>query len=156
MTATSHRTIPSGQAIVDTEVDLVVVGSGTGLAAALTARELGLSVLVVEKSEYVGGSTARSGGALWLPASPVIAECGGLDPADRARSYLEDVVGESAPASRSTAYLDHVAATVEMLRRTTPMKLFWARDYADYHPERPGGSAAGRTCECRPLDTALP
>ena len=76
MTATSHRTIPSGQAIVDTEVDLVVVGSGTGLAAALTARELGLSVLVVEKSEYVGGSTARSGGALWLPASPVIAECG--------------------------------------------------------------------------------
>jgi len=155
VTATSHRTIPSGQAIVDTEVDLVVVGSGTGLAAALTARELGLSVLVVEKSEYVGGSTARSGGALWLPASPVIAECGGLDPADRARSYLEDVVGESAPASRSTAYLDHVAATVEMLRRTTPMKLFWARDYADYHPERPGGSAAGRTCECRPLDTSV-
>ncbi len=42
-----------------------------------------------------------------------------------------------------------------MLRRTTPMKLFWAKEYSDYHPEAPGGSAAGRTCECRPLDTAI-
>ena len=42
-----------------------------------------------------------------------------------------------------------------MLRRTTPMRLFWAKDYSDYHPEAPGGSAAGRTCECRPLDTSI-
>ena len=87
MTATSHRTIPSGQAIVDTEVDLVVVGSGTGLAAALTARELGLSVLVVEKSEYVGGSTARSGGALWLPASPVLRDDNAADTRERAATF---------------------------------------------------------------------
>src|SRR5262249_20116134 len=40
-------------------------------------------------------------------------------------------------------------------RRTTPLRLFWARDYSDYHPEEPGGSAAGRTCECRPLDTSI-
>ena len=42
-----------------------------------------------------------------------------------------------------------------MLRRTTPLRLFWARDYSDYHPEEPGGSAAGRTCECHPLDTSI-
>ncbi len=42
-----------------------------------------------------------------------------------------------------------------MLRRTTPMKFFWAREYSDYHPEAPGGSAAGRTCECRPLNTSM-
>ncbi len=155
MTATSHKTIPAGLTIAATEVDLLVVGSGTGLAAALAAREQGLSVLVVEKSCYVGGSTARSGGAIWLPSSPVIDECGGNDPAHRARTYLESLVADSAPQQRSTAYLHNLPATVEMLRRTTPMKLFWAKEYSDYHPEAPGGSAAGRTCECRPLDTAI-
>ncbi|WKG05914.1 3-ketosteroid-delta-1-dehydrogenase [Mycolicibacterium sp. HK-90] len=155
MTATSHKTIPAGLTIATTEVDLLVVGSGTGLAAALAAHERGLSVLVVEKSSYVGGSTARSGGAIWLPSSPVVEECGGNDPVQRARTYLESVVADSAPRERSVAYLDNLRATVEMLRRTTPMKLFWAKDYSDYHPEAPGGSAAGRTCECRPLNTAI-
>ncbi|WP_319433728.1 3-ketosteroid-delta-1-dehydrogenase [Mycobacterium sp. RTGN5] len=155
MTLTSHDTVPAGLAITDAEVDLLVVGSGTGLAAALAARELGLSVLVVEKSSYVGGSTARSGGALWLPASAVIEECGGVDSAARAQTYLDAVVAGSAPQERSTAYVKGLPATIAMLRRTTPMKLFWAKDYSDYHPEAPGGSAAGRTCECRPLDTAM-
>ncbi|MFV8166909.1 3-ketosteroid-delta-1-dehydrogenase [Mycobacterium sp. 134] len=155
MTATSHKTIPAGLTVAATDVDLLVVGSGTGLAAALAAHEHGLSVLVVEKSSYVGGSTARSGGALWLPASQVIEDCGGNDPAPRARTYLESVVADSAPRERAAAYLDNLPATVDMLRRTTPMKLFWAKEYSDYHPEAPGGSAAGRTCECRPLDTAI-
>ncbi|MGV0592194.1 3-ketosteroid-delta-1-dehydrogenase [Mycolicibacterium porcinum] len=155
MTTTSHKTIPAGLTVADSEVDLLVVGSGTGLAAALAAHELGLSVLVVEKSSHVGGSTARSGGALWLPASQVIEECGGTDPSRRAHTYLEAVVADSAPQQRSTAYLDNLPATVDMLRRTTPMKLFWAKEYSDYHPEAPGGSAAGRTCECRPLDTSI-
>ncbi|ODR25198.1 3-ketosteroid-delta-1-dehydrogenase [Mycolicibacterium porcinum] len=155
MTTTSHKTIPAGLTVADSEVDLLVVGSGTGLAAALAAHELGLSVLVVEKSSHVGGSTARSGGALWLPASQVIEECGGTDPSRRAHTYLEAVVADSAPQQRSTAYLGNLPATVDMLRRTTPMKLFWAKEYSDYHPEAPGGSAAGRTCECRPLDTSI-
>ncbi len=142
VTATSHKSIPAGLTVAATEVDLLVVGSGTGLAAALAAHEQGLSVLVVEKSSYVGGSTARSGGALWLPASPVIEDCGGNDPVSRAHTYLESVVGNSAPPERSAAYLDNLPATVEMLRRTTPMKLFWAKEYSDYHPEAPGGSAA--------------
>ena len=42
-----------------------------------------------------------------------------------------------------------------MLGRTTPMRLFWAREYSDYHPERPGGRATGRTCECRPLNARV-
>lgn len=136
-------------------MDLLVVGSGTGMAAALAAREQGLSVLIVEKSDYVGGSTARSGGALWFPASRVLAESGGGDTTQRAQTYLDAVVDGTAAAQRSTAFVAHVDATVELLRRTTPMRLFWARDYSDYHPEAPGGSAAGRTCECRPLDTAV-
>lgn len=141
--------------MADTAVDLLVVGSGTGMAAALAAHELGLSVLIVEKSSYVGGSTARSGGALWLPASPVLDEANAGDTAERAGTYLDSVVAGSAPPQRSAAFVAQVSATVEMLRRTTPLRLFWARDYSDYHPEEPGGSAAGRTCECRPFDTSL-
>lgn len=141
--------------MADTAVDLPVVGSGTGMAAALAAHELGLSVLIVEKSSYVGGSTARSGGALWLPASPVLDEANAGDTAERAGTYLDSVVAGSAPPQRSAAFVAQVSATVEMLRRTTPLRLFWARDYSDYHPEEPGGSAAGRTCECRPFDTSL-
>jgi 3-oxosteroid 1-dehydrogenase len=147
-------TIPAGLPVADTTVDLLVVGSGTGMAAALAAHELGLSVLIVEKSSYVGGSTARSGGALWLPASPVLSEAGANDTIERAATYLNSVVAGSAPPQRSTGFLTHVCATVEMLSRTTPLRLFWARDYSDYHPEEPGGSAAGRTCECRPFDTS--
>lgn len=155
MTTARTATIPGGLPVLDTTVDLVVVGSGTGLGAALAAHARGLSVLIVEKSQYVGGSTARSGGALWFPASEVIARDGGGDTAARAATYLDAVVDGTAPAARSTAFLDHIDATVDLLRRTTPMRLFWAREYSDYHPERPGGSAAGRTCECRPLDIAV-
>src|SRR6185312_14604160 len=125
------------------------------MAAALAAHEFGLSVLIVEKSSYVGGSTARSGGALWLPASPVLAEANAGDTAERAGAYLDAAVAGSAPAQRSAQFVAHVSATVDMLRRTTPLRLFWARDYSDYHPEEPGGSAAGRTCECRPLNTSI-
>lgn len=148
-------TIPAGLPVADTAVDLLVVGSGTGMAAALAAHESGLSALIVEKSSYVGGSTARSGGALWLPASPVLAEAGAGDTTERAGAYLDSVVAGSAPAQRSAGFVAHVSATVDMLRRTTPLRLFWARDYSDYHPEEPGGSAAGRTCECLPFDTSL-
>ena len=136
-------------------VDLLVVGSGTGIAAALTAHESGLTALIVEKSRYVGGSTARSGGALWLPASPILEEKGAGDSLERATTYLRSVVADSAPAARSDAFLHNVTATVEMLRRTTPIRLTWAKDYSDYHPELPGGTAGGRTCECRPLNTAI-
>jgi 3-oxosteroid 1-dehydrogenase len=141
--------------VADTTVDLLVVGSGTGMAAALAAHELGLSVLIVEKSPYVGGSTARSGGALWLPASPVLREAGAGDTIERAATYLDSVVAGSAAPKRSTEFVAHVGPTVDMLRRTTALRLFWARDYSDYHPEEPGGSAAGRTCECHPFDTAI-
>ncbi|MCK0175448.1 3-ketosteroid-delta-1-dehydrogenase [Mycolicibacterium sp. F2034L] len=155
MTASPHSTIPAGLPVQDSTVDLLVVGSGTGMAAALAAHARGLSVLIIEKSQYVGGSTARSGGALWLPASKVISGDGGGDTPQRAQTYLEAVVRGTAPAMRSTAFLHHVDATIDLLRRTTPMRFFWAEDYSDYHPEQPGGSAAGRTCECRPLDTAV-
>ncbi|MBN9636792.1 MAG: FAD-binding protein, partial [Actinobacteria bacterium] len=112
MTTSAAATIPAGLEITDTTVDLLVIGSGTGLAAALSGHESGLNVLVVEKASDVGGSTARSGGALWLPTTPLLTDKGTADTADRAATYLDAVVHGTAPAARSTGFLKHVNATV--------------------------------------------
>ena len=135
-------------------VDLLVIGAGTGMAAALAAHEVGLSTLIVEKSEYVGGSTARSGGAFWIPGNPVLSREQPEDTTDVAATYLKSVVRDTAPPERGVSFLDHGSATVAMLSRTTPMKFMWAQGYSDYHQELPGGSAVGRTCECKPFDAA--
>jgi len=124
------------------------------MAAALAAHECGLSALIVEKTQYVGGSTARSGGAFWLPGNRLLRKAPG-DSIDRARQYLRSVVAGAAAPERTDSFLEHAGATVEMLRRTTPMKFMWAKGYSDYHPEQPGGSVLGRTCECRPFNVAL-
>lgn len=145
---------PAGPVARDTTVDLLVIGSGTGMATALSAHEQGLKVLVVEKTEYVGGSTARSGGAYWIPANPALVRDGSTDTPELGREYLEAVVADESPEARWQAFMDHGSAAVDMLERTTPMKFFWAKGYSDYHPENPGGAAIGRTCECEPFDAA--
>ena len=90
-----------------------------------------------------------------MPANPILAKAGAGDTVERAKTYVRSVVGDTAPAQRGEAFVDNGAATVDMLYRTTPMKFFWAKEYSDYHPELPGGSAAGRTCECLPFDASV-
>ena len=136
-------------------VDLLVVGSGTGMAAALAANELGLSCLIVEKTGYVGGSTARSGGAFWVPANPILRRNGSSDSLAEGRRYLAAVVGDDVPAERVQSFLDSGPSMVDMLSRTTAMKFTWAKGYSDYHPEQPGGSVVGRTCECLPFNASV-
>lgn len=141
--------------VQDLDVDLVVVGSGTGLAAALSAHEQGLSVLVLEKSATIGGSTARSGGAYWVPANAALLREGSTDTLARGRDYLEAVVGDSAPRERWEAYLDHGVETIDLLERTTPLTFTRCEGYSDYHPELPGGDASGRSCEAKPFDVSV-
>ncbi|MFI8778131.1 3-ketosteroid-delta-1-dehydrogenase [Brachybacterium paraconglomeratum] len=135
-------------------VDLLVVGTGTGLAAALSAREQGLDVLVIEKTDLVGGSTARSGGAFWIPANPILNELGGADTEERALNYVTSVVNGTSPIEKLETFIDYGSDTVRMLSRTTRLRFTWAKGYSDYHPEQPGGSAVGRSCESAPFDTA--
>lgn len=153
--STVSTTTPAGPRAHDTTVDVLVIGSGTGMGAALAARERGLSALVVEKTEYVGGSTARSGGAFWVPGNETLRDEGSPATPAMDREYLDAVVGEGVPRERWQAFLDHGPDAVRMLERVTPMEFFWARGYADYHPENPGGSALGRSCECRPFDASV-
>lgn len=134
------------------DVDFVVVGAGTGMLAALTAAQAGLSVLVVEKSEYVGGSTALSGGGFWIPGNSLLHDAGLVDSRERAMTYLQTVTRGEAPQERLDAFLDHGPAAVDVLRAMTPLSFARMVDYADYFPELPGGSATGRAMEPKPFD----
>ena len=135
--------------------DVVVIGSGTGLLAAVTAGELGLRALVVEKSEYLGGSTAMSGGGFWIPGNSLLRDLGVPDSRERASAYLDALVGDRAPRERRESFLDHGPAAVEVLRRNTPNSWQHMREYPDYFPEVEGGSPFGRAVEPKPFNLRL-
>jgi 3-oxosteroid 1-dehydrogenase len=135
------------------EFDLVVVGSGAaGLTAALTAALRGLRTVVIEKTEYFGGSTARSGGGVWIPGNAVLRRDGVTDTPEQARAYLAHVAGESVPESLRDAFLEHGPAMLDLVLANTPVKFNWVPNYSDYYPEAPGGKASGRSVEPALLD----
>ncbi len=136
----------------DHTYDVVVVGSGTGLMGAITAARRGLRVLVVEKGAALGGSTAMSGGGLWMPGNRVIEKKGILDSRERAETYLDKLVGDTAPRARRIAFLDHAPTVVDEIEAATPLKLAHMPEYADYFSEVTGGSAIGRSVEPQPFD----
>jgi len=139
----------------DTEVDILIVGSGSGMTAALSAKEAGLTALIIEKSTYVGGSTALSGGAFWVPGNSVLREAGADVDQDRAHLYLKTLVGDSAPQERWEAYLEHGPATVDLLKRMTPLEFMWCKDYSDYHSELPGAAPSSRSIESKPFNASI-
>ena len=135
------------------EFDMVVVGSGgAGMTAALAAAHHGLSVVVVEKTDRFGGSTARSGGGIWAPGNEVLRRAGVRDSPEQARAYLAYVAGAGVSAARQRALLAHAPAMLALVRACTPVDFAWVPGYADYYPEAPGGLAQGRSVEPRPLD----
>jgi 3-oxosteroid 1-dehydrogenase len=135
----------------DFETDLLVVGSGAGgMTAALVARREGLEALVLEKTEFYGGSSALSGGGLWVPNNPLMREAGFHDSLEQARAYLDATVGDRVPASRKQAYLVQAPQMVAYLLRHSQLRLAVVPEYPDYYPEMPGGMTGGRS-----LDTVI-
>lgn len=133
--------------------DVIVVGSGAGgMAAAITAAKAGLKVLLIEKSEFVGGSTAVSGGAMWVPENPHAAKVGHTDSREAAMTYVEAVLGNRLRPDLMRAFLDNGPEMVRFFERETALK-FEARAYSpDYQPEQPGASKGGRTIDPAPYD----
>jgi 3-oxosteroid 1-dehydrogenase len=135
------------------EFDIVVAGSGAaGMTAALTAARHGLSVVVIEKTSHFGGSTARSGGGVWVPGNSVLRRAGVRDSPELASTYLAHVAGDGVSPERQRALLEHGPAMLDLVRSATPVDFAWVPGYADYYPEAPGGLASGRTIEPVPLD----
>ncbi|KAG0322409.1 hypothetical protein BG000_002930, partial [Podila horticola] len=130
------------------EYDVVVVGSGAaGMTAALTAKKRGLSVVVVEKSEYFGGSTARSGGGVWLPNNSVILGAGVPDTPEQAATYLSQVVGPDVPIERQQAFLEQGPKMLDFVMDNSPLRFRFMKHYSDYYPNLPGGFDIGRSIE---------
>jgi len=141
--------------LADATYDVVVVGSGAGaMTAALRAHDQGLSVLVVEKSNVYGGTTAVSGGGIWIPCNDQIAALGGSDSYDEAITYLRDVVGEDFDAQRIDAYLENGPKMVDWLAKHAQTHFHAVPRYPDYYPDRKGGKPGYRTMEPAAFDAA--
>ncbi|ORB32078.1 3-oxosteroid 1-dehydrogenase [Mycolicibacterium parafortuitum] len=139
--------------MTEQEYDVVVVGSGAaGMVAALTAAHQGLSTIVVEKAPHYGGSTARSGGGVWIPNNEVLKGAGVKDTADAARTYLHAIIGDVVPAEKIDTYLERGPEMLSFVLKNSPLKLCWVPGYSDYYPETPGGKPTGRSVEPKPFD----
>ncbi|WP_341924131.1 3-oxosteroid 1-dehydrogenase [Nocardioides psychrotolerans] len=137
-------------------VDVVVVGAGgAGMTAALASRKHGLDTILVEKSAYFGGSTARSGGGVWMPGNYALQSAGQADALEESKRYLDSIVGDVVPKVRRDTYLERGAEVMDFIRDSTPVRFTWVPDYADYHPEAPGGRLKGRSVEPVPLDASF-
>ncbi|MEJ8823049.1 FAD-dependent oxidoreductase [Variovorax humicola] len=140
----------------DAEYDVVVIGAGAGgMAAALTAKIEGRSVLLTEKTDRVGGSTAVSGGAVWAPLNAQSAKVGHPDTFDKAWTYMRATVGDAAPVSMQQAFLRNCAGMVDFFERNTEVKLV-ARSFSpDYYPDREGAAMGGRSLDPAMFDGRL-
>ena len=140
---------------VDTpyECDALVVGSGAaGMSAAVTAGHRGLNVLIVEKEACFGGTTARSGGWLWIPGTALARQWGIVESPDQARSYLRHEAGNSFDAARVDAFLSAGPEAVDFFTSQTALRFDMPLVFPDYHAEAPGGAQGGRSMVTRPFD----
>lgn len=130
--------------------DVVVLGTGAaGLTAAITAYEGGASVAVFEKADLVGGTTAWSGGQVWIPNNPHMAEVGVADSREKSIEYIMSLSRDMLEQRLVEAYVDAGPEMIELLEAKTPVQFYAVAGMPDYHPEFPGGSpGGGRTLEC--------
>ena len=135
------------------QCDVLVVGTGAGgFSATVTAASLGLDVLMAEKEPYYGGTTARSGGWLWIPCSPTAKREGVEDSTQAARRYLQHETGNHFDAARVDAFLENGPKMVDFMERETEMRFVLGPAFADYHPLAPGGTDGGRSICAEPFD----
>lgn len=135
----------------DSSVDLLVLGTGAaGLSAAVTGARSGLQTLVLEKTEYLGGTTAYSAGTTWAPGNRHQIAAGVTGEREAASRYLDGVVGDKAPRETREAYLDRAPEMIDYFHKHG-IRFIHSKTVVDYHPEV-DGSGVGRALEPEPFD----
>ncbi len=136
----------------DLACDLVIIGSGAaGLATAITARKRGLDVVVLEKEPVFGGTTALSGGVLWIPLSQHGRAQNPADSAERVRRYMINETGNNYDSAAVECFIANGPKMVDFFERETEMQ-FVPTLYPDYHPDVAGGVDIGRSILAAPYD----
>lgn len=139
---------------MDREVDVLIIGSGGGaLTAAIAAADRGAEVLVIEKGSRFGGTTATSGGVLWIPNSHRAAAAGQADSPEDAMRYIQALASDVAP-ERIRAFVENAPRMLRYLEEHADLR-YDAIPYTDYHAELPGGRLGYRSHEPQPLDGRL-
>ena len=106
----------------------------------------GLDTLVVEKSAHFGGSTALSGGGIWVPGAPSQRKAGYVPEPEGVFEYLQQITDGLVSDARLRQYVDAAPEMMEFLEKRSPwLEFVWKPGYADYYPELPGGSELGST-----------
>jgi 3-oxosteroid 1-dehydrogenase len=136
--------------MADARYDLIIIGSGIGgLTATVAAKLAGMNPLLLEKEPLIGGSSALSGGVLWLPNNPLMQREGIADSREAALTYLANFASDDDPGSspaRREAFVDTVAPLVAMMEGEG-VPLLRCDGYSDYYDTLPGGNARGRALE---------
>jgi 3-oxosteroid 1-dehydrogenase len=140
----------------DHSVDLLIVGSGAGaMTAALAGCDRGADALLIEKSDRYGGSSAMSGGGLWVPCNHLMAEVGVDDDPEDAWTYLRETTGGEVSEDRLRAYLEKAPEMVRYLVEHTRAEFVSLPEYADYYQRIPGSRPGGRSLEPKNFDAGL-
>ncbi|MFU8926136.1 FAD-dependent oxidoreductase [Acinetobacter puyangensis] len=137
-------------------VDLLVIGAGAaGMSAALFAKLNGLDVLLCEKTDQVGGTSATSGGTIWAPGSHLSAKAGVPDDIEQARIFLKAVVAERGGESLREAFLQSSPQMIRDLDEKTNVKLNACLAHPDYVKNQPGEAFGGRALAPAEFDGSL-
>src|SRR6266581_7428336 len=130
------------------EYDAIVLGAGAaGMTAAAVAAAGGLRVLLIEKSAQVGGTTAVSGGMVWIPANAKMAAAGIADSPEQAELYLGHTVPGGFNETLRLTFLARADEAVRHLEADTSVRLKPVETYPDYYPDLPGATTGGRVLE---------
>lgn len=143
----------------DETYDWIVVGSGAGsCVSAMVMRQAGKSVLVLEKTDYLGGTTAKSGGVMWIPGNRFMTEAGEKDSLEAAETYLDalqELDGGDAPGTspeKRRAFLTQAPKAIDFLCEQGVALRRGPAFWPDYYDELPGGCKTTRTVVAPPFN----
>ncbi|WP_205172885.1 FAD-dependent oxidoreductase, partial [Burkholderia sp. LMG 13014] len=134
------------------DCDVLVLGSGAGgLAAAVTAAAQGLRVIVAEKEAVFGGTTAWSGGWMWIPRNPLATRAGIREDIEVPRTYLKNELGAQFDTAKADALLERGPEMIDFFERHTAVRFVDGNRIPDFHTT-PGAGTGGRSVCAMPFD----
>jgi 3-oxosteroid 1-dehydrogenase len=135
----------------DAQVDVLIVGSGAAaMTAAIVAQKNHADALVIEKSDLYGGSSATSGGVVWIPATRQAREAGSDDTPEDGFKYIRALTAPDVSDELIWAFVNNGPKMLEWMEQNSDVK-YATTHYCDYHPNLPGGKTAYRSHDAMPI-----